>query len=305
MQQIERLTENDFNKYHSIFTSFGIVSGNEVDDGFKIFRNGKDYLVFPVGPLFLVYHMDGEQVVSSIMQVDELYNLVTFTYEGKQILVKENGIDVIFENHQQQSLYLRKNGNEDLDLANNGLVSFLQYSPEYDTSLEMRYEHNIYQDNQTIYPYHLDEPFYMTFLKNASKSQYHFLKSRKSYYRFDFDATRNMLEYDLATINEYGLGAVLSQGSVSLQGTREFSRFYRVLLQVGESVTITGFPFSRSYQEEDLYEIAKRHGFVTRIPEDLIDLYHKREQLLKERQGIIDIYKNSEYFIESEMVLKK
>lgn len=304
MQQIERLTEKDFEKYKGIFTSFGIVSGNEIDDGYKIIMNGQEYLAFPFGPIFMVYKEEEGKVVSSFMQVDDLMNLVAFTHDNKQILVKPNGIDVIDENHFQQSIFLRGNGNGDTDYANNGFVSFLQYSPMNDTSLEIRYEHNIFRNNSTIYPFHLQDPYFITFQKNASK-KYNFMKRRSSYYRLEFDAFRNKFQYDLATMREYGVGATLSHGSISLQGEKEFSRFYKVLLQVGEYATITGFPFTRPYRDEDMQDMIEKLGFVTEVPQSLLDFYHKKDILYMERQAIIDVYKNSEFCIESEMVLKK
>ena len=61
-----------------------------------------------------------------------------------------------------------------------------------------------------------------------------------------------------------------------------------VLLQVGDNVTVTGYPFARQYNEEDRYEMINKAGFSRSIPEWLINLYNNSEILASEWQKLLD-----------------
>jgi len=300
MQTISRLEEKDFKKYEKILTMFGIASGSEIDDGYKINVDGKDFLLFPFGPINMVYYEENGVVKSSIVQTDENNRVTSFTLNGRQIVVNDNGISIIDEQHNQQSLYYLINEGINLDdVSNNGVVIYSQYRSSDDMSLELRYEHNSFNNRREIYTYHTKEPFYVSFRQHASK--YKFLGLGKNYYKIDFDARDNKFLYDLATLREYGVGAVWSHGTVALHSSWEFSKYYREIIKLGEYTSLLSFPFSKGLDEEDIEDMIKRVGFEKNVPQSLINLYNNAENLVRNRQVLLDIY----YQYVSGEVLKK
>ncbi len=286
--------------YKHIFSIVGIVTGKDVDDGYLVSTQGKDYLLFPFGNIYIAYFEEKGKVQTMFLQTDDFQKIVSFTDKGKQFVIHDNGIDIIDSNHNQSSLYVYHNKRDQReDVSNNGVLYFFQYRSDIDTQLELRYEQNIFKDNKYLYPYHTDDPYYVSFKQGVTKS-YQFLNFGKSYYRMDFDAFKNKFQFDLATIKDYGLGTVLSHNTISLQQSYSFSRFYRVLLQVGEYVTVTGYPFTKQYREEDIEEMIEQLSFQKKVPDSLIYFYNSKDQNIAEKQAIIDIFLNSEYAIEQQ-----
>ena len=282
MQQIRKLTPNDFGKYKGVFESLGIEQSSDVDDGYEVIIDNQKYIIFPLGNLVICFKNVKGNFIRNTIQMDDNANLISFNHNGKRVLVNPLGIDVLDSEQNQQSLYLVKDRKE----ATSGTVSYLQYNSANDMSLNLRYRHNAIRNERELYPYHTDDPFYVTFKQRASKNS--FWNFGRSYCQFNFDVWSNKIDYDIATIKEYGLGAALSKGTVSLQQKLSFSKFYRVLLQVGDNVTVTGYPFARQYNEEDIYEMINKAGFGRSIPEWLINLYNNSEILASEWQKLLD-----------------
>ena len=304
MQNIERLSVNDFEKYKKFFSKLGIVSGNDVDDGYRVTINNKDYFLFPFGPFIVIYYLENNIYKSSILEMDRFMNIESFSHGNKQISVNDSGINVIDANHNQQGLYLFKRNedyNDDL-LINEGIISYVQYSASNDLRLEMRYDYN-FTDN-CIYTAHVRNPFYVSLKENVTKKGLSFLKKSSKFYRLDFDYFDNKFKYNLGAIRERGIGTVVSGNAMSLLGAK-FSRFYKVLGQVGDCHVITGFPFSKPYDKDIIMDYLKDLGFNIDVSNKLVSLYNEKDKLLKERQDVIDVYKNSLFFIESSYKLKK
>lgn len=120
-----------------------------------------------------------------------------------------------------------------------------------------------------------------------------FLGRKSAYYRLDFDVKDDKWKYDLSTISEFGIGAVLASDTISLHnGNKKFSRFCREILSVGEYITITGFPFMRQYTQSDIDEYVESKGFKARVSEELLNIFNNREKYTRDFQDIVLLYKS-------------
>jgi hypothetical protein len=220
---------------------------------------------------------------------------------GKQVVVNNNGLFLIDEEHNQEGLRFVGDKNVDLDAySNNGVVIYTQYHAKDDLLLDLRYEHNIISRDGEIFAYHTNDPFYVSFKQKVSK-RYSFLNFAKNYYRVDFDARDNKFLYDLATLREYGIGAVWSHGTIALHGGYEFSKFYRELVRFGDYSSILSFPLSKGLDEEDIDMMISNCGFNKQVPQSMIDFYNNSSRLVRNRQELLDLY----YCYTSSDVMKK
>ena len=299
MDTISKLGKEDYAKYKTILTAFGIVSGEEIDDGYKINMSGREYVLFPFGPLYMVYYEENGVVKNSIIQTDNEGKIVSFTFNGKQIAINGKGIVLIDEDHNQEGLHYRSNKSIDLNTtSNNGIVYYTQYHSKDDMMLELRYEHNLIGSGGELFPYHTNDPFYVGFRQHASK--YKFLNVGKRYYRVDFDARDSKFLYDLATLREYGIVDVFTRGTIALHGSYTFTKYYRELMSFGEYTSLLSFPFSKGLDEEDIDDLIDKGGFRKSVPDSLLNLYNNAPRIVRNRQDLIDMY--SYYVREEEKV---
>ena len=308
MVKIDKLTEEDERYYKEIIERADMLFGMDKTCAYKLTINDIEEILFVCGPIFMIfYYEDCKKIVCSSFVVDENYQVISLTEGQRQINIYEEMVYVIDENYVHSSLCFKKNKQElDFEVANNGIVSYMQYDLKQNVRVCIDYEHNFYCNRDEIYPYHLQNPL-MVSIENCVKQRdkgLKFIGFKKRYYRYDFDVRDNKLQYDLSTIKDVGLGAVLARNTISLQGEKSFSRYYRVLFTVGDYITITGFPFLKQYTFYDIENIVKELGACFEVPDDLVNLYNHRHELICSRQNIAHAYQNSEYSLTNEKYLK-
>ena len=191
---------------------------------------------------------------------DEDGKVISITIDEYQVNVGDNIVYLIDENGRHQSLQLLRNQETpDFEVSANGLLTYMQYDSKKDVRLVIRYDQDVYGDNGRVYVDYLNNPFYVS-VESKPKLRDKglvFLGKKDSYYRLDFDVWNNKWQYDLATIGEYGFGAVMTSDTISLHGgEKEFSRYYRELLSVGDYFSLTTFPLGKAYKKNDIDLIA-------------------------------------------------
>jgi len=308
MVSLENISASDLCQYQDLFKVASITMGWDPLEAVKVTYNGRESFLFYMNNVFMRFAKE-DKVRLNVFQVDGNGKVVAFTknVDGQdyQVMTDDDRVCVIDERKRQHILQLRKNEDESLDC--NGLIDYVQYDTKTDERVLIRTQQHVYDslDKSKIYEAYLKEPFYISYEDNCSKRDRGLiLGSRKyAYYRMDFDVYFNKWQYDLATLGEYGIGAVMANNTISLQNNkREFSRFYRVLFSVGEYATITGFPFSTPYKKEDLDKMIEEYGFDKGIKSLFINLYNERMLNQREFQEIVDEYR---LFMGREFVLRK
>lgn len=301
MTKVELITNEDFKKFKEIFNFAKRGLGWDKEDGVKVIQNNKEFILFYANGVFMKFGYDSDnRVIKNTIQIDDNEKVLSFTITNDgvdyQVIVNHDYIYLIDENGLHQSLHLRKdNSNPELEIVSNGLLDYIQYDSNRDIRMLTRYEQYVpgSVDDRIIYSDFIKKPYYISCESSVSKRKYglFFLGRKDSYYRMDFDIWNNKWQYDLATLQEFGVDAVISSRTIALHnGQTEFSRYYRVLFNIGDYFTVTGFPFLRQYTEKDIEKIILDSEFSSKIPMFIIDIYNRRNVLLKENQEIVDEY---------------
>ena len=295
MVNLVNISDDDKLKYDVIFKRAEMLFGWSTNDAKKIVENGKESILFCYHPIYMIFGFDniGNLEFKSCV-ADEDGKVISITIDGYQVNIGDNIVYLIDENGRHQSLQmLRNQENPDFEVSANGLLTYMQYDSKKDVRLVIRYDQDVYSDNGRVYVDYLRNPFYIS-VESKPKLRDKglvFFGSKNAYYRLDFDVWNNKWQYDLATLGEYGVGAVMASDTISLHnGEKEFSRYYKQLLSIGSYISITSFPFGRAYKERDIDLIIDSLGFNKTIPSFVGRVFNEKDILTREFQLVIDEY---------------
>lgn len=293
MLRIENVTDEDIIKYRDIFDKADFL-GMTIEEAVKLVDDYSEKLLFVCGHIWILFGYDEKNRLEYQTFVVNEGKVVSFTNDDYQVNYGDNMIYLIYEDGKHESLQFFKNyDNPDFEVSSNGIVSFMQYNPKLDKRCVIKYEHFAYGDCSRIYDVRLEIPYEVTVENGVRKRDkgLKFLGVKNSYYRLDFDVWNNRWQYDLATMGEYGIGAVLANDTISLHmGEKSFSRYYRELFSIGDYFTLTGFPFFRQYTLDDMAEYVEHNGFDSKISQKLIDLYNNQNKYIEYLQNIVLSY---------------
>lgn len=293
MRSFRKPMEEDFLKYKDIYDKGESLFGFIKEESIIMSSSGKESIIFYCQPVFMKFYMDekGNIETSSFYASED--KIEAFTLGEYQININGNGLMFIHEDGNIYYLELIGNNEDvDFDVSNNGVVVFSQYNKKKDVRVVSKYEHNVWNDRREIYGMRLENPFSVVVESLASKRDrgLKFLGHKSSYYKLDFDVYKNRWQYDIATIKEFGVGAVLAGDTYSLQDKESFSKYYKVLLAVSDYITITGFPFTRQYDVRNIEGIFIRLGFTMDVPEYFLNIYNSKDCLNDENEEILKWY---------------
>lgn len=292
-----KLTDDEKVKYKKILDRAEAAFGIDKEDGLLL-EDGKDTILFVCGTLFMLFNLENNEIKIASFIVDSDYKIISVSKEDKQYIFSDNSLYLIDENGKQYSLSWVENGKN----PNNSMIEYMQYDLKQDLRIFFRYDCFGSLGTQ-IYQYHITNPFYICIESKASKRDkgLKFLGSKKGYYRLDFTKEKR-LSYLLASVKD-DTGAVESDNNLCLVEEKEFFRYYRVLLQLGEYVTITGFPFSKQYKIEDLDNFLRQAGFDSLKQQELVDIYNDKHKMKDEFQSIADEFRESNFVEDNKSLL--
>ena len=295
MVSLVKVSDKDLTEYDAIFKRAEMLFGWNSNDAKKIVENGTESILFCYHPIYMIFGFDdaGNLEFKSCV-ADEDGKVISITMDGYQVNVGDNIVYLIDENGRHQSLQmLRNQENPNFEVSANGLLTYMQYDSKKDVRLVIRYDQDVYGDNGRVYVDYLKNPFYIS-VESKPKLRDKgliFVGKTDAYYRLDFDVWNNKWQYDLSTMGEYGLAAVMAQDTISLHGgEKEFSRYYRQLLSVGSYISITSFPFGKAYREKDIDLIIDSLVFNKSIPSFVGRIFNEKDILTREFQLVINEY---------------
>ena len=295
MVSLISISDKDITKYDAIFKRAEMLFGWDSSDAYKVVKNGVESILFCYHPMYMLFRIeeDGKLEFKSCV-ADDKGKVISITLEGYQVNISDNAVYLIDENGRHQSLQLVQNKNmPDFEVSANGLLTYMQYDSKKDVRLVVRYDQDVYGNNGRVYVDFLKRPFYVS-IESKPKLRDRgllFFGKKNAYYRLDFDIWNNKWQYDLSTIGEYGIAAVMASNTISLHGgEREFSRYYKQLLSIGSYYSITSFPLGRPYKERDLDLIIDNLGFNKSVPPFVANVFNDRDSLTMGFQLIIDEY---------------
>ena len=295
MVKLVDINNDDLTKYNDVFRRAEMLFGWNSSDAKKVVKDGSESILFCYHPMYMIFSYDknGKLEFNSCV-ADDTGKVISITIDGYQVNVNNNSIYLIDENGRHQSLQLLRNHEHpDFEVSANGLLTYMQYDARKDIRLVIRYDQEVYGDNGRVYVDYLSNPFYVS-VESKPKLRdkgLAFLSKMDTYYRLDFDVWNNKWQYDLATLGEYGIGAVMTSDTINLHnGEKEFSRYYRQLLSIGSYISITSFPFGRAYKKRDIDLIIDELQFNKSIPSFIGDLFNSRDRITNEFQSIVDAY---------------
>lgn len=295
MVRLLDICDDDLIKFKDIFERADVHFGWNSSDSFKIVENDKESILFCYYPMYMIFGYDKEGKVDfKSCVVDDNGKVVSITLDGYQVNISDNAVYLIDENGRHQALQMARNqDNPNFEVSANGLLTYMQYDSKKDVRLVIRYDQDVYGDSQRVYTDYIKSPFYIS-VESKPKLRDKgliFLGKKDAYYRLDFDVWNNKWQYDLSTIGEYGIGAVIASDTISLHdGEKEFSRYYRQLLSIGSYISITSFPLGKAYKERDIELIIDNLGFSKSIPSFVGRIFNERDVITREFQLVIDEY---------------
>ena len=81
----------------------------------------------------------------------------------------------------------------------------------------------------------------------------------------------------------------MAKDTVTLHGgEKEFSRYYREILSIGDYFSLTTFPIGKQYKKENIQDIIESLDFNVSIPSFVAEIFNNRNSLSNEFQSIID-----------------
>lgn len=295
MVSLMNISDDDLIKYNDIFERADVHFGWSSSDAKKIVKDDTESILFCYHPIYMIFSYDksGKLDFKSCV-ADDNGKVVSITLDGYQVNVDKNSVYLIDENGRHQCLRMVRNQeNPNFEVSANGLLTYMQYDSKKDVRLVIRYDQDVYGDNGRVYVDYLKNPFYIS-VESKPKLRDKgliFLGKKDVYYRLDFDVWDNKWQYDLSTLGEYGVAAVMASDTISLHGgEKEFSRYYKQLFSIGSYISITSFPLGRPYKERDIELIIDSLGFNKNIPSFVGRVFNERDSITKEFQLVIDEY---------------
>lgn len=295
MVRLVDISNDDLIKFKDVFLRAAVLFGWNSSDAKKIVKDGSESILFCYHPMYMIFSYDENcKLDFKSCVADDNGKVISITIDGYQVNVNNNSVYLIDENGRHQSLQLLRNQEEpDFEVTANGLLTYMQYDSKKDIRLIIRYDQDVYGDNGRVYVDYLNNPFYVS-VESKPKLRdkgFIFLGKKNAYYRLDFDVWNNKWQYDLSTLGEYGVGAVMSKDTITLHGgEKEFSRYYRQYLSVGSYISITSFPFGRAYKKEDIDLIIDELQFNKSVPSYVGNIFNNRDTITGDFQSVVDTY---------------
>ena len=260
---IDEIRELDIPKYGPIFSCVYDLFRDYVGVFFKLYIEGKEYILQRRDNLFVLYSIEEKNSVSyEMFTVDEEYKVTSagfddfemHTVSGDRVVQRRDS------NNIESLVFMKRKDGEDVD-GYDGSIGYIQYNQEHDVRLMLIFQ-QMYNHQEKVYGYHVGKsPFQILIEKGVgAKQRGSIVPVRKQrYMRGDFDERDNPHLYNIVTIKDYGLTEFMEKGAYALQKDTQIVRYYKMLHQTKDGYAVTAFPFGRQYRYEDFNEMFDKY----------------------------------------------
>lgn len=307
MYKLKELTDNDVLRHELSIRCAYQVHGDVVGTFYLLDKDGKESILHNVDNIFMIIdELDGK-VSYTMFAVDDNFELSDLGYPEFEFHLLDNEyvfLDRETGNSYSIALNERVDG-EDVD-GYNGYVRFTQFNPDTKERTTITFQH-MYSQGRMVSPFHTKKPFQVIFQSNVKITKKGEFKSnkKKQYIAKTFSVYDDKLGYDISTIKDYGLNEFMEKGSYALQDNeRSITRYYKILYVTDSLYAATGFPFTRQYSLEDMIDMLKMRGFGYEIPQQYMDIYNGRDELLNEVKQLIEEIKKNVVFVDEPYILE-
>jgi hypothetical protein len=307
MYKLKELTDNDVLRHELSIRCAYQVYGDVVGSFYLLEKDGKESILHNEDNIFMIIdELDGK-VSYTMFAVDDNFELSDLGYpEFEFHLLDKEYVFLDRETGKSYSIALNERADgEDVD-GYNGYVRFTQFNPDTRERATIIFQH-MYTEGKMVSPFHTKKPFQVIFQSNVKITKKGEFKSssKKQFIAKTFSIYDDKLGYDIATIKDYGLSEFLEKGSYALQSNeRNITRYYKILYVTDSLYAATGFPFTRQYTLEDMIAMLKERGFGYEIPQQYMDIYNGRDELLNEVKQLIEEIKKNIVFVDEPYVLE-
>ena len=307
MYKLKELTDNDVLRHELSIRCAYQVYGDVVGTFYLLEKDGKESILHNKDNIFMIIdELDGK-VSYTMFAVDDNFELSDLGYpEFEFHLLDKEYVFLDRETGKSYSIALNERADgEDVD-GYNGYVRFTQFNSDTRERATITFQH-MFSQGRMVSPFHTKKPFQVIFQSNVKITKKGEFKSssKKQFIAKTFSIYDDKLGYDIATIKDYGLSEFLEKGSYALQSNeRNITRYYKILYVTDSLYAATGFPFTRQYTLEDMIAMLKERGFGYEIPQQYMDIYNGRDELLNEVKQLIEEIKKNIVFVDEPYVLE-
>ena len=307
MYKLKELTDNDVLRHELSIRCAYQVYGDVVGSFYLLEKDGKESILHNEDNIFMIIdELDGK-VSYTMFAVDDNFELSDLGYpEFEFHLLDKEYVFLDRETGKSYSIALNeRTDGEDVD-GYNGYVRFTQFNSDTRERATITFQH-MFSQGKMVSPFHTKKPFQVIFQSNVKITKKGEFKSssKKQFIAKTFSIYDDKLGYDIATIKDYGLSEFLEKGSYALQSNeRNITRYYKILYVTDSLYAATGFPFTRQYTLEDMIAMLKERGFGYEIPQQYMDIYNGRDELLNEVKQLIEEIKKNIVFVDEPYVLE-
>lgn len=289
MISVRDFDEKDVKRYLSVFDCINDLYDDYGGMYYILDIDGKEKVLHRTYNIFTILSLSFDGSIDySIFTINEDYEVIdagfenfeTHVIEGKLVVQKR---ETCFT--ECLSFSKRENGvdNDGYD----GIIVYSQYDPKLDIRAVITYQQMYNGECGRIYQSHIEVPFTYALETNIVNKRH---SRQHTYIKGEYRYDKSPHIFNIATIKDYGLMSFLEKGAISLQQNNKITRYYKVLAYSPQKYAITGFPFTRQYNSNEMKELFKSYGFNDSIPTYLLDLYngeYEEMNLFKEISCVI------------------
>lgn len=293
MISIRDFDEKDIKKYLVVFDCINDLYNDYGGMYYILDIDGKEKVLHRIDNIFTILSLSCDGSIDySVFTVNENYEIIDAGFDEFETHIVEDKLVV-----QKRETYFteclsfskRENGldNDGYD----GVIVYTQYDPKLDIRASITYQQMYNESRNRIYESHINVPFVYTLENNMTNKK---TSRQYTYIKCEYSYDKTPYTFNIATIKDYGLIPFLKNGPISLQKNDKITRYYKVLAYSKQKYAITGFPFTRQYNPNEMKELFTSYGFNASIPSYLLDLYNGEYQEMNSFKEIASIIKRIE-----------
>ena len=296
--ELAEFNETHIEKWHDIFEFVNENSEEQNGLYYLLKSEQSERVVYKSGDFFALFYFVDEEIYYNMFIVNENGNVVAASFEEFNVLKPSSLITIEHEESMIETVDLLKSDMGPKFDGYDGIFQYSQYNNVTDEQLILYFQHMIREDGK-VFEQHLVNPYLIVFQRNLSNGK---IKST-TYAKNEIDSYKSKSNYDLLTIQEYGLVEFLKSGSYALQKEDKVVRYHKVLMET-QNTLVTAFPFTAGSKIEEMNAMIEAKGFKHDVPDYAVRLWNGTYEELNYYQEIADLFNGLEINQNEKLVLR-